>query len=230
MLKDTSKSTLWKLRNITAFAGRWVLGSQFGSSKSVAVFPVPFTNRRFWFKKQLENANALTMWRVEALFEIRDSLGFELRCEGLDDDGNQVVDLPVKRLTALGHEVKEGQLAGYHPNLYVRSSTDGSRIGDPDFALWLIRQGVTKPRGFTTRSRSSCIGVRLDKERKVSHWVAWNDDRKCGAFGIGDKQFNAEYLRVNSNTRYSKAGNFTIKNLMQARNSAFTLAKYLENY
>lgn len=230
------KGWFWKLTNLTAYPGIWGIGRQFSTGKkirSVALYPIPFTNRKWWVKRFfLKPKYPSPKWRRSAIEEIIRHHHMGLKLEWLEPDQGYIVRTEyIREFEDLKFYFDNKPAEDLFPQLRVYSSVDRSIIGDPETALWLMRKGVLGPQNVKRVSNStSNLGYHVDKEGSMVGWCSWDENRNWQVFKKGDKIFNLEYIRVRPDEKWNQAGEFVIKDMHSAKKSAVNFIKYLETF
>lgn len=184
------KSALfWKVRNLSAYDGFWWIGIKnkkvFGR-QPVNTYPIPFCGgllnlHRISFRPR---ANRL-FWSVSALNTILKHPHMGLRINWIENlDGITISSTIVKDWRELQYEHNKAKTNAY-PSVVAYSLIDGSEIGDPDFALWLIRQKIRCPRSHSNTKRAD-LGYLVGKDGMIKSWVSWNEYRQKRTFSVGD--------------------------------------------
>lgn len=104
---------------------------------------------------------------------------------------------------------------------------EGFEIGEPEFARYLIKNGIAPTKIDVNRKGCCTIGF-CKKEQK---WYGFGHRGLCG-FGVNDKLFDKEWIPegkkvCDDRIKFTERGSKTITNLEEAKQSAINFADYI---
>ncbi len=228
------KSWRWKLLNLTAKAGWWYIGEPFSGSSSSgkwiysSVREIPFTGGRLAFKKAFRRDDTLFLdrWRPNAIEAIINHPHMRLEVQWYKYGENLLI---FSMSVNTWKQWEEAQVLepGEKSNamVMVMSRVDGSLIGDPEEAFWLMRHNIQSPQnGDRDNKKSSSVGMLVDKTGVWKAWVGWSH-RASQSFKLGDKVFDRSF--VSDDTMFNQCGSVTISNSQQAKQAAINFADFV---